>query len=90
MFRSCTDIICCLLFVGYIVGMVVVGIVGRCYIDINLYTKIVMASFMLHFIEGTCKLFIISLNFGSFLLPPPPKNIAVIRASFPVPTEEQY
>lgn len=28
-FRSCTDIICCLLFVAYIVGMIIVGIIGK-------------------------------------------------------------
>ena len=27
--RSCTDIPCCILFVAYIVGMVVVGIIGK-------------------------------------------------------------
>ena len=29
LFRSCTDIICCLLFVAYIVGMIVVGVIGK-------------------------------------------------------------
>ncbi|XP_020916237.1 choline transporter-like protein 4 isoform X2 [Exaiptasia diaphana] len=33
--RSCTDIICCLLFVGYIVGMVIVGIVAFVEGDLN-------------------------------------------------------
>ncbi|XP_032241921.2 choline transporter-like protein 4 isoform X2 [Nematostella vectensis] len=33
--RSCTDIICCLIFVAYIVGMVVVGIVAFAEGDIN-------------------------------------------------------
>lgn len=28
-FRSCTDIPCCILFVAYIVGMVIVGIIGK-------------------------------------------------------------
>ena len=29
--RSCTDIICCLIFLAYIVGMIVVGVVGENY-----------------------------------------------------------
>ena len=31
-FRSCTDIPCCILFVAYIVGMVIVGIIGKVYL----------------------------------------------------------
>ncbi|XP_015760161.1 PREDICTED: choline transporter-like protein 2 [Acropora digitifera] len=33
--RSCTDIICCILFVLYIVGMIALGIIGKLYKDIS-------------------------------------------------------
>ena len=36
-FRSCTDIPCCILFLAYIVGMIIVGIIGKLCNDVAIH-----------------------------------------------------
>ena len=38
-FRSCTDIPCCILFVAYIVGMIVVGVIGKSHCRVIFESK---------------------------------------------------